>query len=134
LNSLGLGHVRKDTEIPFAGPGTGLRHIERDRQTVSRELFGEIDVLLLPTTTTTVPRVASAAGHPQALSPDNTVFANYYGLPAMSVPAGFDPNGLPIALQIVRRPGGDLDVLTLGQQYEQAVGWFRKHPGRDEAS
>jgi aspartyl-tRNA(Asn)/glutamyl-tRNA(Gln) amidotransferase subunit A len=123
-----LGHIMKDTEIPFAGPSTGLRHIERDRQTVSRELFGEIDVLLLATTTTRVPRVASAAGHPQALLPDNTVFANYYGLPAMSVPAGFDANGLPVGVQIVGRPAGDLDVLTLGQQYEQAAGWFRKHP------
>jgi aspartyl-tRNA(Asn)/glutamyl-tRNA(Gln) amidotransferase subunit A len=128
----GLGHIMKETEIPFAGPSTGLRHIERDRQTVSRELFGEIDVLLLPTTTTTVLRRA-AARNPQALSPDNTVSANYYGLPAMSVPAGFDANGLPVGLQIVGKPAGDLDVLTLGQQYEQAAGWFRKHPWPDDA-
>jgi aspartyl-tRNA(Asn)/glutamyl-tRNA(Gln) amidotransferase subunit A len=116
----GLGHIMKEIEVPFAGPSTGLRHIERDRQAVSRELFGEIDVLLLPTTTTTVPRAGAASGNPQALSPDNTVFANYYGLPAMSVPCGFDSNGLPIGLQIAAKPSADMDVLSLGQQYERA--------------
>ena len=56
------------------------------------------------------------------------MFANYYGLPAMSVSCGFDRNGLPLGLQIVAKPSGDLDVLTIGHQYEQAAGWFMKHP------
>jgi aspartyl-tRNA(Asn)/glutamyl-tRNA(Gln) amidotransferase subunit A len=122
-----LGHVVSQTAVPFAGPSTGLRHIQRDRQAISHELFGEIDVVLLPTTTTTVPRT-TAARKPQSLSSENTAFANYYGLPAMSVPCGFDPNGLPVGLQIVAKPSADLDVLTIGQQYEQAGGWFMRHP------
>jgi aspartyl-tRNA(Asn)/glutamyl-tRNA(Gln) amidotransferase subunit A len=100
---------------------------EHDRKAVSRQMFGDIDVLLLPTTTTIVPQT-NAASHPQALSPENTVFANYYGLPAITVPCGFDSNGLPVGLQIVAGPLADLDVLTLGQQYERAAGWVKKHP------
>jgi Asp-tRNA(Asn)/Glu-tRNA(Gln) amidotransferase A subunit family amidase len=88
------------------------------------------DVLLLPTTTTTVPRAASASADAQAMSPRNTVFANYYGLPAMTVPCGFDSSGMPIGLQIVAGPWADLDVLSLGQHYERAAGWFEKHPAR----
>jgi aspartyl-tRNA(Asn)/glutamyl-tRNA(Gln) amidotransferase subunit A len=123
----GLGYDVNEVMVPFAGSSTGIRHIERDREAISRQLFGAIDVLLLPTTTTAVLRT-NAASNPQALSPENTVFANYYGLPALSVPSGFDANGLPTGLQIVARPTADLDALTLGQQYEAAAGWFSTHP------
>ncbi len=123
----GLGHVMTRVDVASAGPNTGTRHIERDRRAVARQMFGDIDVLLLPTATTIVPRT-NAASHPQALSPANTVFANYYGLPAISVPCGFDSNGLPIGLQIVAAPSADLDVLTLGHQYERAAGWINKRP------
>jgi len=74
-----------------------------------------------------VPRTAEARD-PQALSPENTAFANYFGVPAMTVPCGFDSKGLPVGLQIVAKASADLDVLTIGQQYEEAAGWFRKHP------
>jgi len=121
------GYRVTETAVPFAGPGTGIRHIERDRQAIAGQLFGDIDVVLLPTTTTTVPRTMAAA-RPQSLSSDNTAFANYYGLPAITVPCGFDANALPLGLQIVARPSADLDVLTLGREYEASAGWFRSHP------
>jgi aspartyl-tRNA(Asn)/glutamyl-tRNA(Gln) amidotransferase subunit A len=126
----GLGHEMKTVEIAFAGPSTGIRNIERDRRAVSREMFGDIDIVLLPTTTTRVPRV-SAEAHPQALSPENTVFANYYGLPAITVPGGFDSKGLPVGLQLVGRPSADLDILILGGQYERAAEWIDAHPVLD---
>jgi len=113
--------------VPFAGLEKDIRHIERDRRAISRRLFSEIDVLLLPTTTTTVPRT-TAATNPQSLSAENTVFANYYGLPAISVPCGFDSNGLPLGLQIAGPPLADLDVLALAEQYEAATGWFTRYP------
>jgi aspartyl-tRNA(Asn)/glutamyl-tRNA(Gln) amidotransferase subunit A len=123
-----LGHIMKETAVPFAGPATGIRHIERDRKTIAGQLFTEIDVLLLPTTTSTVPRAAAATPDPQALSPENTVFANYFGLPAISVPCGFDSSGLPVGLQIVAGPWADLNVLVVARQYERTAGWFSKHP------
>ena len=122
-----LGYSVKETVVPFPGLERGIRHIEQDRKTVSDQLFGDIDLLLLPTTATTVPRT-TAATNPQSLSPENTLFANYYGLPAVTVPCGFDSNGLPLGLQIAAKPSADLDVLTFGQQYEEAAGWFTRHP------
>ncbi|MCE8426012.1 MAG: hypothetical protein J5U17_09580, partial [Candidatus Methanoperedens sp.] len=85
------------------------------------QAFKDIDILLLPTTTTTVPTVKDAGTNPQTLSPENTIFANYYGLPAISVPCGFDKNGLPLGLQIVGKPWDDATVLRLAYQYQIAT-------------
>jgi amidase len=43
------------------------------------------------------------------------------GLPAISVPCGFTPGGLPVGLQIVGRHHRDLDVLELAHAFEQAT-------------
>lgn len=50
------------------------------------------------------------------------------GLPAISVPAGFTDSGLPIGVQIVGRPRGDLELLQIAQAVETATGWYRHHP------
>ena len=51
------------------------------------------------------------------------------GLPAISVPCGFTPGGLPIGLQIVGRHRRDLDVLKLAHAFEQATRTARQRPG-----
>ena len=43
------------------------------------------------------------------------------GAPALSVPAGFSPDGLPIGLQIVGSHRSDVDVLRIGHAFEQAT-------------
>ncbi|MFP5460837.1 MAG: amidase [Gammaproteobacteria bacterium] len=50
------------------------------------------------------------------------------GLPAISVPAGFDARGLPMGMQLIGRPRGDLEVLQLAHAYEQAAPWVRQVP------
>ena len=51
------------------------------------------------------------------------------GLPAISVPCGFTPDGLPIGLQIVGRHEDDFGVLQLAYAFEQATEvWKRKPP------
>jgi amidase len=50
------------------------------------------------------------------------------GLPAISVPAGFSPEGLPVGLQIVGRRGEDRAVLALARAFERATGYARRRP------
>lgn len=48
--------------------------------------------------------------------------------PALSVPAGFTADGLPVGIQIVGRMRDDLGVLRLGAAFEAATGAGRRHP------
>ncbi|HZB88408.1 MAG TPA: amidase [Terracidiphilus sp.] len=50
------------------------------------------------------------------------------GNPAVSVPAGFTPEGLPVGLQIVGRDKQDFSVLQLAHAFEQATGFARRRP------
>ncbi len=50
------------------------------------------------------------------------------GLPAISVPAGFTPRGLPVGLQIVTAPHDDLGLLQLAHEFEQATLHHRRQP------
>jgi Asp-tRNA(Asn)/Glu-tRNA(Gln) amidotransferase A subunit family amidase len=51
------------------------------------------------------------------------------GAAALSVPAGFTPDGLPIGLQIVTRPRSDLLTLQAGAAFEAATRHGRRRPG-----
>lgn len=50
------------------------------------------------------------------------------GNPAISVPAGFTPEGLPVGIQIVGRHNQDFSVLQLAHAYEQATHHARRRP------
>jgi amidase len=50
------------------------------------------------------------------------------GLPAISVPCGFTPEGLPVGLQIVGRRNDDFGVLQLAHAFEQATGVWKRRP------
>jgi aspartyl-tRNA(Asn)/glutamyl-tRNA(Gln) amidotransferase subunit A len=123
------GHEAIPARAPFDMPPFGdLRPIETDRRMIADRAFKGVDVLLLPTTATTVLAVKDAASNAQALSPENTMFANYFGLPAVSVPSGFDEHGLPLGLQIVGKPWGEETVLKLAHQYQIRTEFSQTHP------
>lgn len=50
------------------------------------------------------------------------------GLPAISVPCGFTPEGLPVGVQIIGRHRDDLGVLQLAHAFEQATGFGKHRP------
>jgi aspartyl-tRNA(Asn)/glutamyl-tRNA(Gln) amidotransferase subunit A len=123
-----LGYSMSSSSIPFRSFEDGFNNIESDRATIAGRIFQDIDVLLLPTTVTSVPTVLEARDNPQALSPHNTLFANYYGFPAISMPCGFDSKGLPFGLQIVGKPWDEAAVLRLAYQYEAATPSTSRRP------
>ncbi|MDJ0819263.1 MAG: amidase family protein [Desulfobacterales bacterium] len=50
------------------------------------------------------------------------------GLPAISVPCGFTPEGLPVGMQIVDRPNAEFSVLQLAHAFECATGFWKQRP------
>jgi len=54
------------------------------------------------------------------------------GLPAISVPCGFTPEGLPVGVQIVGRHHDDWGVLQIAHAFEQATGFWKRRPALAE--
>jgi len=52
---------------------------------------------------------------------ETTLYATFAGLPAISVPVGFNDEGLPAGMQLIGRPRDDLGVLQLAHAYEQTA-------------
>ena len=53
---------------------------------------------------------------------------NLTGNPAVSLPAGFDSAGLPLAVQLVAPVGGDVTLLRLAAAFERARPWTHQRP------
>ena len=57
-----------------------------------------------------------------------TVPVNIAGLPAMSVPAGFDKEGLPIGLQIIANSFEEEKIFKVAYTFEQNTDYNKKRP------
>ncbi|HVC60947.1 MAG TPA: amidase [Acetobacteraceae bacterium] len=100
------------------------------------EVFAKVDVLVTPTIRTCLPTLEETDidhGPPGteekflAVSANTRPF-NYLGLPAVSVPCGFDPNGCPIGLQIAGRPFAEARVLRVADAYQRDTAWHARRP------
>ncbi len=136
--------VRRRIEFGLYQPAT--RYIEaltlrekflRDYCTMA---FAECDVLLTPTMPVTAPRldevdVSDGKGMTELVLKvsRNTRPISYLGLPALSVPCGFNAGGLPIALQLIGRPFAEAQLCTLGHAYQQATDWHTRVPALAQA-
>ena len=48
------------------------------------------------------------------------------GCPVINVPVGFNAAGLPMGMQLIGRPRGDLSVLQLARAYERECDWVNR--------
>lgn len=101
-----------------------------------REFFERYDALLLPVSQ--VPPFDAALEYPEEVAGEpmhdylewmrSCFLISATGSPALSVPAGFTGDGLPVGLQIVGPHHGDLAVLQIGHAFEQATLHGRRRP------
>lgn len=102
----------------------------------ARALFLRCDVLLTPTVPLPAPRqdadlITWPDGSHEDIRGATLRFTrpfNLLGFPAISVPCGFTPDGLPIGLQLVGRPFDEPTVLRVAAAYEAATAWARRRP------
>ena len=74
-------------------------------------------------------RSPGSGGDATAASAYNTQAANITGHPALSVPAGLSPNGVPFGMQITGPRFADDLVLAVGAAWEAVAPWPRAAPG-----
>ncbi len=91
--------------------------------------FSEYDALLLPSTAITAPEIEGHDAVEQAnrLTRFTSPF-NLTGLPAISLPCGFNSEDLPIGLQIVSGAWREATVLRIARAYEAQTDWGRRKP------
>ena len=98
------------------------------------QAFEQCDVILTPTTPTTAFKIGEKADDPLELYLNDvfTVSANLAGIPGISVPCGFDGQGLPMGLQLLGPQWGEETILRVAEAYERQHDWHTKQPGKQD--
>ncbi|MGH8284458.1 MAG: Asp-tRNA(Asn)/Glu-tRNA(Gln) amidotransferase subunit GatA [Steroidobacteraceae bacterium] len=91
--------------------------------------FGEVDVLMGPTTPTPAFAIGAKTSDPitMYLNDIYTIGANLAGLPAISIPCGF-VRGLPVGLQIVGNHFAEARLFNVAHMYQRETDWHRRIP------
>jgi aspartyl-tRNA(Asn)/glutamyl-tRNA(Gln) amidotransferase subunit A len=100
----------------------------RELRTALANVMQDVDVIVLPTTATSAPRIDAMKKYASFETPSFTMPFNVAGTPALSVCNGYGSDGLPLGLQIVGRPFEDATVLRVGHAYERATPWRERRP------
>ena len=92
--------------------------------------FQRCDAIITPTAPSTAFKIGEKIEDPlqMYLSDIYTISVNLAGLPALSLPCGFDGDGMPIGLQIIGKHFDEATVLRLAYAYEQATEWHKRKP------
>ena len=119
-----------DHGLQVTGPQITRAAVERTSFYSSiTALFDRFDVLALPTAQVwpfdAAERWPSRIGDREMDTyhrwMEVTSYATFAGLPAISVPVGFDDRGLPMGMQLIGRPRGDVALLRLAHAYESTL-------------
>jgi aspartyl-tRNA(Asn)/glutamyl-tRNA(Gln) amidotransferase subunit A len=105
---------------------------QKARALINRDFeraFGEVDVLMGPTTPTPAFALGSKTSDPitMYLNDIYTIGANLAGLPALSIPCGF-VGKLPVGLQLVGPHFGEETILGAAHAYQKETDWHRRLP------
>jgi aspartyl-tRNA(Asn)/glutamyl-tRNA(Gln) amidotransferase subunit A len=89
--------------------------------------FEPFDAVLTPTALTGAP-VLEGLDLSAIFEVMATPVWNAVGFPALSVPMGFDANGLPLGLQITARPWAESNACRVGHAFQVRTDWHRRQP------
>ena len=98
------------------------------------QAFARCDVIVTPTAPTTAFKLGEKTQDPlqMYLSDIYTISINLAGMPALSLPCGFDQDGMPIGMQIIGKRFDETTILRVAHHYEQATEWHKKKPKIDD--
>ncbi|WP_402462887.1 amidase [Isoptericola aurantiacus] len=126
--------IRRGRQVPARELVEALRTLTAfERRLIAG--FGDLDVVVTPALAMT-PR---PLGWFDAEDPDHnfaqqcrytpfTSWLNVAGLPAITVPTHWTDDGLPMGIQVIGRPGGELTLLAVAAQLEDVLRWPDRRP------
>lgn len=94
------------------------------------DVFEKYDLIICPTAPTTAPEIGKSLSDPlkMYLSDIFTVSVNIAGLPALSVPCGFDKDNMPIGAQIIGQRLSEKKVLNAGYAFQENTDYHKNQP------
>lgn len=95
-----------------------------------KRIFAEYDLIVGPVTTSTAYKLGEKSSDPVEMYMADllTIPVNLAGLPGMSIPAGFDDQGLPVGLQIIGNYYDEETMYQAAYAFEKATDFSQKHP------
>ena len=92
--------------------------------------FEKYDMILGPVAPTTAPKIGESLKDPLAmyLSDIYTVSVNLAGLPGLSLPCGFDGEGMPVGMQLLGKAFDDAKLLRAGALYQDVTDFHKQMP------
>lgn len=117
---------------PFSDPAYYPAYVAREefmKLVVNIMATNELDAMVYPTVQVVPPtREDCDSGVWGTLTfPTNTLISSQTWMPAMTIPAGVTPEGLPVGMEILARPYDEPTMFRVGYGFEQVVG-HRQHP------
>ena len=94
------------------------------------EIFKDVDIVLSPTQANTAFKFGAYDDNKlqMDLGDAYTCPANLAGVPAISVPCGFDSKGLPVGMQMIGPHLSEQLLYKVAYSYEQETEWHKQHP------
>ena len=122
LGRMGLGALTTAGDYLHAQK---LRNFMRQEY---KKVFEQVDLISTPSLAATAAKAADMAGETRDWWKKPTFAAafNVTGMPAMTVPGGFDSDGLPIGLQLAAAPFDESTMFKAAYAYEQATPWHER--------
>ncbi|MCL2062308.1 MAG: Asp-tRNA(Asn)/Glu-tRNA(Gln) amidotransferase subunit GatA [Firmicutes bacterium] len=98
------------------------------------KLFDSYDIILAPVAPTTAYKIGQNIHDPIKMYMGDiyTVSVNLAGLPAVSLPCGFDKRAMPIGLQLIGKAFSEQKLITAAKYFQKITDWHTKKPGGEK--
>jgi aspartyl-tRNA(Asn)/glutamyl-tRNA(Gln) amidotransferase subunit A len=131
-------HVARGLAVGMTITASDYFTVQRARHRILEALratFNKVDLIVSPTTNRVAPLLAEGlkgngddTRHASYNQSNLLRFPSMLGLPGCSLPCGFNPEGLPIGLQLVGRWFADQTVLNTALAYQSSTDWHTRRP------